>query len=87
MLVLPVSFLLPPCLPSLSFSPLLLSLRAVAAVVEEAAASSSERGRRWVARLTARSRVGDIRVVPAERCGRGGGILANRNNLARVAGI
>jgi hypothetical protein len=59
----------------------------VAAVVEEAAASSSEQGRRWAARLTARSRVGDIRVVPAERCGRGGGIPANRHNLARDAGI
>ncbi len=37
------------------------------------AASSSERGRRWSARLTARSKVGDIRAAPAERCGRGGG--------------
>uniref|UniRef100_A0A0E0GTT1 Uncharacterized protein n=1 Tax=Oryza nivara TaxID=4536 RepID=A0A0E0GTT1_ORYNI len=31
------------------------------------AASSSERGRRWSARLTARSKVGDIRAAPAER--------------------
>ncbi len=37
------------------------------------AASSSERGRRWPARLTVRSRVGDIKVAPAERCGRGSG--------------
>nr|AAL58970.1 hypothetical protein [Oryza sativa Japonica Group] len=42
------------------------------------AASSSERGRRWSARLTARSKVGDIRAAPAERCGRGGGDPGSR---------
>uniref|UniRef100_A0A0D3HHC1 Uncharacterized protein n=1 Tax=Oryza barthii TaxID=65489 RepID=A0A0D3HHC1_9ORYZ len=45
------------------------------------AASSSERGRRWSARLTARSRVGNIRAAPAERCGRGDGDPGARERL------
>uniref|UniRef100_A0A0E0HXZ5 Uncharacterized protein n=1 Tax=Oryza nivara TaxID=4536 RepID=A0A0E0HXZ5_ORYNI len=45
-------------------------------------ASSSERGRRWSARLTAKSRVGDIRATPTDG-GDGGDFPSSRLQAPR----